>query len=51
MHVVNIDHGCGVIRMGKQKLYDGPYETYGDLVEHRNDILKLISFEQLERIL
>ena len=50
MHVVNIDHGCGVIHRGKQKLYTGPYETYGDLVEHRNDILKLISFEQLEKM-
>ena len=50
MHVVNIDYGCGVIHRGNQKLYTGPYETYKDLVEHRNDILKLISFEQMVKL-
>ena len=41
MYTIDSDHGIGVIRRGKQKLYTGPYEIYQDFVNNKKEILKL----------
>lgn len=45
MLVVNTDWGVGVVRPGRQVLYDGPAESYGDLAANRRSLLNLISVE------
>ena len=47
MHVVNQDHGLGIIRPGYQELYEGPYETFDDWQANRDEILQLLSVREL----
>lgn len=52
MYVVDIDHGCGIIQKGKQKLFPKVSKsklTYYFLKKHRNKILKLCSVKQFRR--
>jgi len=48
MKTVNIDEGCGIIRYGTQKTYNGPYLEYSDLETNRSELLQLISPKDLE---
>jgi hypothetical protein len=49
MFVIDTDHGCGVIRRGKQKLWDkddiSECIKYPYFEKHKNDLLNLISLE------
>jgi len=49
MYVVDTDHGCGVIRMGNQKLIDLPKDAYDldfeYLENNRKELLNLISVD------
>jgi hypothetical protein len=50
MYVVNTDHGCGVIRLGEQKLINLPKDAFEldfDYLENnRKELLNLITVEE-----
>ena len=50
MYVVNTDHGCGVIRLGEQKLINLPKDAFEldfDFLENnRKELLNLITVEE-----
>lgn len=48
MYVINTDHGCGIIKFGKQKLLKKGHEelNYDFLNSNRADVLKLCSVEE-----
>ena len=51
MFVVDTDHGCGVIKRGKQELWPHSWKKcidYSYLDEYRNDLLNLITIEEFE---
>lgn len=41
MYAIDTDHGVGVIRRGRQSLYTGPYETFNDFKNNREEILNI----------
>lgn len=50
MRVLNIDYGCGIIRRGKQELYNGQYREFSDFNLNREEILQFITMEELWQI-
>ena len=51
MHVVNIDHGCGVIKRGSQKTLEiHEFLTYENLEKNRKEWLNLISVEEFKQL-
>ena len=52
MYVVNINQGCGIVRKGKQKLFEKVKEdclTYSFLVKKRKKLLNLVSTAQFRK--
>ena len=52
MYVVNTDHGCGVIRLGEQKLINLPKDAFEldfDFLENnRKELLNLVTFDEFK---
>lgn len=46
MAVVDVDHGCGVIRPGTQRLVPSRALTWSQLRMHRQEMLNLVSWSQ-----
>ena len=51
MFVIDTDHGCGVIRKGKQELLEEPVYEWEFLNEFRKDYLNLITVEQFKKLI
>lgn len=50
MCVVNTDHGCGIIKFGKQKTINLDKElTYENFVQNKNEWMNIISLENFIR--
>lgn len=49
MHVIDTDFGVGLVRVGRQRLYEGPAEDYAHLEADRQRMLSLISVRDFLR--